>query len=293
MNIAKIIPLSRKNLFSALIFAAFTAPVCTPLASADTLDFGGSPERFSGNGDRKPPRCQINVPRAAQEPFFIKWNCTDDQAEPDNIRTTLWILRNGAEIPEKVKDFLGFPASVYVDAGLLGVEEFTTGLPAAFRLVAMDRAGTSALSPYLTVLSQDNSVASCGLELLTDPIQSEGSTTGVPSRQVLLSNVDVQTTQVGNNDVVITMLENGTASPCEIDEICGEDAAVRFQASITLSETSGTTSAEGRVTVTPGVLSVNVEGSANVAESSLSSLEVTGDTTIDGVATRVTLSCSR
>lgn len=289
--------ITTRSLQSSLtkLLASLLIAVGAPQAGlADTLDFGGSPERFSGNGDRKPPRCQLDVPRAAQSGFFIKWNCTDDQAEPDNIRTSLWILRNGAEVPEKVKDFLGFPASVFVDEGLLGVQNFADGLPAAFRLVASDRAGTSALSPYLTVLGQDNSVDTCSLELLTDPTQSDGSTTGVPSRQVLLSNVSVSTRQVGNNDVTVSLIEGVSANPCEIEEVCDDgENLVSFRTSITFEDTSGSTDANGTISVSPGSVLADLDGTAVVAESSLSSLEVSGDTTINGVATRVSLSCSQ
>ncbi len=279
------------RIFSLILASGLLSP---QLSYADTRDFGGSSESMRKEGDYLPPRCQLDVPRSAQSGFFIQWNCADDQTEPDDIRTTLWILRNGAQIPEKVKDFLGFPASVFVDASLLGVENVSDGLPAAFRLSAADRAGTTAISPYLTVLAQDNSVDTCSLELLTDPTESEGSTTGVPSRQVLLSNVSVLTRQVGNNDVAISLIAPVSANPCEIDEVCDDDEnLVSFESSINFAETEGSTTASGSISVTPGFVLANVEGTAVVAESSLTSLEVTGDTTINGVATRATLSCSQ
>ncbi len=291
MNTTQRLPRAR---FSKLIASLLLGALLPSAALADTLDFGGYTESLPKEGDPKPPRCQLDVPRAAQSAFFVKWNCSDDQTLPDDIRSSLWILRNGATVPEKVKDFLGFPASVFVDEGILGVENFTDGLPSAFRLVASDRSGTTAISPYLTVLAQDNSVDTCSLEVLTDPTQSEGSTTGVPSRQVLLSNVSVTTRQIGNNDVTVSLLVPVSANPCEIDEVCDDgENLVSFRTSITFVATDGSTDASGTISVSPGNVLADLEGTAVVAESSLRSLDVTGDTTINGVATRVSLSCSQ
>jgi hypothetical protein len=43
----------------------------------------------------------------------------------------------------------------------------------------------------------------------------------------------------------------------------------------------------------PGLVLANVDGSAEVSNSALTSLEVSGTTTADGVAIGVTLSCSQ
>ncbi|MCB0323296.1 MAG: hypothetical protein KDD69_06960 [Bdellovibrionales bacterium] len=264
------------------------------VANAETFDFGGSPERFSGNGDRKPPRCQINIPRAAQSSFFVQWNCTDDQATPDQIRTSLWIQRPGERAPDKLKEFLGFPASIFIDEGVLRVENFTDGLPAAFRLVAEDRAGTSAISPFYTVVAQDNSVDTCSLELETEGTESDGGTTGIPSERVLASDVSVTTEQVGNNDVRVTTFAAVNASPCEIGDVCSNDEKVTFESSLALLDgDDGTTSATGTVIVSPGNVGASVEGSAVRSSSSLTSLEVSGMTVIDGVPATVTLTCQQ
>ena len=90
-----------------MLGACLTAPA---IAYADTTDFGGYPERFKGAGDRIPPRCQIDLPRASAEPFFVKWNCTDDNAEPSDIRSEVWIYRKGAPTGALLQNFLGFPA---------------------------------------------------------------------------------------------------------------------------------------------------------------------------------------
>jgi len=262
-------------------------------ALADTADFGGHPDKFGGGGDKTPPRCQINVPRAATSAFFVKWDCNDDVSSDNEIRTELWIQRLGASAPRKIGDFLGFPASVQIDESILHSATVTDGLPASFRLLARDRAGIGAFSPVFTVQQQDNSLDSCDLVLVTDTTEADGGSTGLPALTVSVNNAAVQTQQSNSNDVAITTIEEVVASPCEITEICGDpdsgDNEVQFGSTLVIG--SDDASVTGSVNITPGDVLVEVEGSAVVSESELASISTTGTTIIDGVVTNVTFNC--
>src|SRR5262245_14316632 len=95
----------RRLWFLAAIFLFIAHPV-----RSEVTDFGGYPDRFKGDGDQQPPACQIDLPAGSKTPFFVKWNCSDDDVDPQDIRTELWIYKKGAAFPEKLQSFLGFPA---------------------------------------------------------------------------------------------------------------------------------------------------------------------------------------
>lgn len=285
----------------ALIFvsALFVTPLC---ASADTYDIGGGSERFKGGGDQTPPECQFDVPRSATEPFFIKWNCTDDVSDPDQITTELWFLKNGAEVPVKFASFLGFPASVQFNAQNLEADDVASGLPAAFRLIARDRAGVATISPFVIVSAQDNSLDQCTVSVVREGTESSGGTTGTPSTSILISNIDVTTQQGNNTSVRIMSDEVQSASPCEIESLCDEsqDNAVRFDSTVQLSVISGSTTSDGSRTVTgginlsPGSVSASdLTGTGTVQNSVLTALSASATTFIDGVETEIDISCSQ
>jgi len=259
-------------------------------AQAETTDFGGYSDRFKGGGDKIPPHCQIELPSASTEPFFVKWNCTDDNAAAEEVRTELWLYRNGAPAGELVANFLGFPASVFVDQGLLGVTEFRSGLPASIKLLARDRAGNTAISPLFTIRAQDNNVSTCALKIETASTESEGDTTGTPSSTVEVASAKVIVSQPSDSQVSVVSAGTLTGDPCEIRSVCFNSSHLTFTSSITLN---GSNEASGTVSIIPGSLVVNVNGSTTVDGVMLKALDVSGDTKIDGVDATVSLNCSR
>lgn len=263
------------------------------VASAETTDFGGFTEKFKGAGDKIPPRCQIDLPRASTDPFFVQWNCTDDNAEPGDIRTELWIYRKGAPAGSLLAPFLGFPASVRIDESVLQATTVAEGLPASFRLVAIDRAGITTLSPILTVAAQDNSVDTCTLRVTTEATSSDGSTTGSPELTVLLDDVAVNVNQLTNTTFRVASKQVAQADPCEIDSLCFNDSEVRFESSLELTDDEGTVSVSGTVTVIPGSLVVDVEGTTTVDGVVLKSLEAQGTGRISGADATVSLTCNQ
>lgn len=276
-----------RGLLLFVLGACAISPAFSPaVLRAETLDFGGYPERLKGNGDLEPPRCQFNVPRAATESFFIQWNCTDDVSDPGDIRTELWMLRNGALAPVKLADFLGFPASVFITEGHLQAATVAAGLPAAFRLLARDKAGVATLSPFVTVSSQDNSVNTCTLKLLTDTSDSADAT----AQTVLVSDARVNTQQTSSTDLKITTQARTLSNPCEIDAVCSDDSEVTFQATLELATGNA---AKGTLSASPGDVFATVSGSASVENSALVNVVLTGKTAIDGVVTSVSLSCKQ
>jgi hypothetical protein len=268
---------------AAILLAASTA-------QADTSSFGGYSARFKGAGDKIPPECQVDLPRGSGEPFFIKWNCADDNAEREDIRTELWIYRKGAPTGERLKSFIGFPAAVKIDEGVLGVTKFTDGLPLQFRLVAMDLAGITAISPLLTVQVQDNSVSQCDLKIVAQATESTGGTTGLPESTVSAQNAAVQASQSSASNVSIVTTSAAEADPCEIESVCENDSKVTFRSPVTIASDN---SATAKITVSPGALLVELSGSAEVKDAALNSLSLTGTTEIEGREAEVTLTCGK
>lgn len=277
--------MNRKLIAGALLLLATAGS-----AAADTTSFGGYSARFKGDGDKIPPDCQIDLPRAASEPFFVKWNCTDDNAERDDIRTTLWIYKKGAPAGELLKGFIGFPAAVKIDESVLGSTKFTDGLPVQFRLVAEDLAGITAISPLLTVQVQDNSVNECDLQIIAQATEATGGTTGLPESSVTIANAVVQTTQSSATSVSIATAAAAEADPCEIESVCADDSKVAFRAPVTLG--TGST-ATAKLTISPGALLVDLTGTVVVKDSVLTSISLGGTTEIDGREADVTLECGK
>ena len=271
------------------LVAAFSAMSAAP-AAAETLNFGGYSSRFKGNGDLIPPECQIDLPTGSSEPFFVKWNCTDNYADRDDIRTELWIYRKGATAGERLKSFIGFPAAVKIDQSVLGVTTFTDGLPVQFRLVAMDLAGITAISPLLTVRAQDNSVSKCDLRIIAKATESTGGTTGLPESSVVVQGAAVETTQTSTTNVTIVTPVAAEADPCEIETVCSDGSKVAFRAPVTIASDS---TATAKLTVSPGALLIDLVGAVEVKDSAVSTIALSGTTEIDGREAEVTLDCGK
>lgn len=284
---------SLKSAGSKVALATFTALFFSQLALAETSDFGGYATRFKGRGDRVPPRCQLNVPNATTEPFFVKWNCDDEGTLAADIRSELWLYRNGSQTGELVGNFIGFPASVFVDRFLLHSESVASGLPAGFKLVARDRAGNAAISPVTFTRAQDNALGSCSLAIVTEASDSTDETTGTPALEVNANNVGVTVSQTSTLQLSLSSKSTAFASPCEIDTVCFDGARLTFSSTLTLGSGDKAGEAEGTVSVIPGSLVVPVKGSASVDGTELQNLSVSGETKIDNQKATVTLTCDR
>ncbi len=280
------------NAISKFIFFLCLPLVGLPLAAlADKTDFGGSEQDFSGRGDNIPPECQIDVPRAASGPFFVKWNCTDNEADRSMIRSELWIFRNDPNdlVSRQIEQFLGFPAAAFIDETQLGVTDFAEGLPISVRLIARDRSGNAAVSPVITVRAQDNSLSTCDVTVITEGTDSDGSTTGIPSLTTFIDNASVVATQVATTTTSLGTTSSVTADPCEIDGICSAGSDLTFSSVVTVLTDS---TATGTLTIT-GSLFAEISGSAVLDSGVITRLDLTGDTTIDNTAATVTLSCTQ
>lgn len=268
------------------LLPAITLLSITQFAYADLHDFGGHDEEFKGDGDKVPPKCQINLPSGATEPFVVKWNCEDDTSPQHEIRTELWIQRNGANHPEKVEDFLGIPSLKSIDEKILKSTTVAAGLPAAFRLVARDRAGAATVSPFFTVEpGEENSLDNCTLELNRAAEESlDEDSTGSPATSLILSETKINVNSNTSNSFSVSTDTAEIADPCDIAAICDEtdDGQVSFVAS--LDGDAGT----GSITVSPGNFQASLTGTATS-----SSVIMTGTGTIDGTETSITLECSK
>jgi hypothetical protein len=259
-------------------------------AQAEVLDFGGVAEKFKGAGDKEPPQCQVDIPRATEEPFFIKWNCQDNWSNSDNITSELWIYRKDSDIGVKIGTFLGFPASVLIDETILQVEEFTDGLPVGFRLLARDRAGISTLTGLLVVTSQEITLNSCDLDMLSKATEATGGTTGEPAKSVNTNDTSVSSQQLSSSQVRVFTSEADQASPCEISSVCEDGDNLKFDVSLTLDSSNN---ASGTILITPGSVAATVSGTAEVSNNSVTSFSVSGSTSIDGVDTDIDLACKK
>ena len=266
--------------------------------AAEKQVFGGHPDRFKGGGDKVPPECAIDLPRAAGAPFYVKWYCEDnfqdtDPEGPDYIRTELWIYRKGEGRGRLVDSFLGFPASVYVDEGLLQVQNFSEGLPVSFRLYSRDRSGTGSVSPKYTVHLRDSALERCRLKVKTEKTASTETTTGKPSMLVDTGSVEVsvtRSTEAGKTEIGISSpleIELDEAN-CQIFQFCQEDSTLRFNSALSLDENN---KVSGGVRLHPGDLSVTVSGQANYSGAIVESLSAAGKTEIDGAKADLSLSC--
>lgn len=258
------------------------------VSSADTTDFGGYSDRFRGDGDKQPPRCQIDIPRASTTPFFISWNCVDDAASPDEIRTELWMLRKNANAPVKVADFLGFPASVRVDEGLLGAASMSDGLPASFRLLARDRSGVASLSPFLNVSAQDNNLSSCDLQITTEAGEAD---VGGSTMSVVAQSVPVRVSQRENTDLNLETSAATAATPCEIAALCQSETEGANQIAFAATLTTSGSTISGELSVNSGALVAQLSGTTDIANAALGSFQASGKTTIQGSVADVNLVC--
>jgi len=262
------------NSLSVFLVSLLSASVVV----AEVSDHGGYSDRFKGGGDKIPPRCQIDIPRAATAAFQIRWHCTDDNSLEEEIRTELFMYKKGEEFSRTVVDFLGFPAAAWIDEKLLGVERFEDGLPVSFKLMARDRAGIAMLTPYFTIRTQDVSVSKCNLNVETEATESDGETTGTPALTVTVSNAAVTSSQFGDDGVRFSSTTATTADPCEIEEVCSDDKEVSFQGSISIDAEGVAT---GTVSVTPGEIAVEVSGTGTIADGVLGSLSVSNSVSAD------------
>ena len=269
------------SIFSTLFFQS--------TSYADTSAFGGYIERFKGAGDRVPPQCVVDIPSAAASPFFIKWNCEDDESMSDELRSEVWIYRNGEPRGFLAGSFIGFPASLFVDEAVAREETFTNSLPLRFRLIVRDRAGLAAVSPFIVVSRQDNSVDECSLFLATEATLSDGSTTGIPSLVVSVddSTLDIQS---DSTSLSVNSLGSEAASTCEITSVCEDDDNVSFSGSFSLDSLGN---ASGTLSISPGSPTVSLSGTATLTDSILERVQLSGTTIIDDLETTVTLDCSK
>lgn len=253
---------------------------------AEPIDFGGYDARFKGDGDLEPPKCQLNVPSYASAPFTIMWNCEDNECSKDEIKTSLWMLKKGAEVPVKVGEFLGFPAAVNINEELVDQAVFSNALPLSFRLVATDRAGITALSPYATAVFDSGQVKICNLTIKTLQQESTEETTGTPEMTVEVKDARVNSQESGTNLLIINTKSAVLADPCEIDQVCDNDSKVSFRA--TLSTTSAESNTTGTLTILPGDITLDIEGTVNNEIT-----QVSGETTVeDDIPATVSLECS-
>ena len=300
-----------KPVLYLLLFAfLFTVLLLPSSALAQISEFGGSGVRYSGDGDLEPPSCGFNVPSVTTEPFSAVWNCVDSDSEPSEIRTQLWIIRQGAARPVLLENFLGFPAGLSIDESTLGVTNFTDGLPFQLRLVATDRAGNSALSPVRTISTEATSSSNCTLSVVTEVIEATETTTGIPSMTVELINASVRSITTGTNTLSVSTSGATGSATCEIDSLCENSEEIEFDSLVTfsseaLSADSDSTESDltgddltATINIFPGDLTVSLEGEGFFTESGDVSLNATGSTSIENTTAlqdtvaEVTLSCS-
>lgn len=265
-------------------------------AWADNILFGGYPERFKGKGDRIPPDCQVTFPAAAAEPFFILWNCVDNAAEHDDLRSELWIRRSNDSAWELIKTFLGFPASIQVTPELLRAETVAAGLPAEFRLVGVDKAGNVSISKSFSIAPSSESVLLCDIEVITEQTEtsSDGTTTGEPTESVVLSDVGTTPNSSASGSVTLSSVQESQAAPCEISDLCEGTNGLAFTATLSTSESSETT---GTVVLDPGgedisPVTIDVTGTVTQGESSVSDVSLEGTTTFGDKSASFTMNCS-
>lgn len=264
-------------------------------AHADNALFGGYPERFKGKGDRIPPDCQVTFPAAASGPFFILWNCVDNAAPHDDLRSELWIRRTGDSAWELIKTFLGFPASIQVTPQLLRTETVPAGLPAEFRLVGVDKAGNVSISKSFSVAPSDESVLLCDVEVITEQTETstDGTTTGQPSESVILS--DVGTTQSSaSGNVTLTGSQDSQAAPCEISDLCEGTNSLSFTATLSVADSGEAT---GSVVLDPagdGIspTTIEVTGTVTKDQTNITDSFLEGTTTFGDKNASLTVNCT-
>jgi len=266
------------------------------LAHSEVTQNGGYAERFRGRGDRVPPLCGFDIPGGASEPFFVKWYCEDDYTDSQDIRSELWLYRDGASRGVLLENFLGFPAAAFIDQSTLQVTKFSEGFPVSFRLVARDKAGNEVITPLRTVFRQDNGVDKCSVQIqqtVTDTgiETTTGSSTSTSIKSVIIDNAMVTSSQSAETSLHVLSSPETSASTCEIESICGDGTGVTFEMSLTFDEAG--TSATGTFSLNPGDVAADVAGKAQVNEAILSQVDVSAETFIDDNIATVEITCSQ
>jgi hypothetical protein len=175
------------------------------------------------------------------------------------------------------------------ELGTLTVKE---GLPASFRVVGIDRAGNSTISPSFTVNPGDSNVLTCSMTLSTNGSEtgSDGSTTGIPVRTV--SVADAATEVIAASATAFTIRAAGApvATTCEIDSVCSDDAKVSFTGNGVIN--SGTSS-DVTVSVIPGAVTGTLSGAVGQGSdgSSVVSLSLSGTADVEGESASLSLEC--
>jgi len=278
----------KKYSFTSVL--ALSALLSAP-AFAETIDFGGRPERFKGRGDRVPPTCQITTPSAAGSDFPVEWNCEDEDTAYQDIRSELWILRKGAPAWELVKTFLGFPAGISISPEILKTASVVEGLPASFRMVGIDRAGNTTFSPTMTVNPGQAEIMNCSLSVTLGGTETSesGETTGVPVQTVSLVDVSTDASSTSEGAFTLKSAVNGVASPCEIDSICEADSVVSFSGSGTFDDSA----ASIELSITPGAVSGSLAGTITTssATGAVSTVSATGSALIEDQSATISLEC--
>lgn len=275
------------------------------MAHSEVTEFGGYHARFKGDGDLQPPECQVDVPLQANESFFIQWNCNDNESSPDELRSEVWIVKKNSPIPNKIADFLGFPASVKIekahlidesqiqsdiDRNRVQDQSFESFLPIGIRLVVRDRSGTASLSPVLTVEagSPTTSGSSCKLSVQTDPVPSSIDFTGMPALYMEADSISSSTSSTIAGNTTVRSSQSFTFNTCEIQEICSNpSASFNFQFTLQNNSSGTLTLLENNGTQT----SVPLQGTAQ-QEGRSSSINMNGKTNLSsGVGANFSLIC--
>jgi hypothetical protein len=256
-------------------------------ASAETLDFGGRTEMFKGRGDRIPPTCQVSAPNSAGAPFLVLWNCADEGTAQPELRSEIWVLRNGSTAWDHLKTFLGFPAGLEILPEHLLSPTVKEGLPASFRVVGIDRAGNTTFSPVLTVNPGDSGNLSCTISINTEGTETDetGSTTGVPAQSVVISSAATEAISSSASAFSFKSAAPTLASPCEIDALCAESEELSFAG-------SGTVAGTASIELTVGSVSASLAGSVRQSGSVISAIQATGSTTVEESLATIELNCS-
>jgi hypothetical protein len=277
------------------------------LVHAEVTEFGGHPARFKGNGDLQPPLCHIEAPTQANSPFFIQWNCTDNESSPDELRSEVWLVRKNAPIPYKVTDFLGFPASVRIEKEHLidftGMEShesheilrqtsFEELLPVGIRLLVRDRSGNASLSPVLTVeagSSPDSgpSLSRCSLLMQTNPVPASIEFSGAPALFAEARSFPITSLSTISGFPSLRSSRAIRFDSCEIDEIC-PSGIPEYQFQLTMQNQSTGTLVLIQTANSSNRLQAHISG-----DTSGNRLRLNGSTNLpsSGVETAISISC--
>ena len=255
---------------------------------AEVSSFGGSNERFKGKGDRIPPECSLELPDVAGDSFIVKWNCSDDDTEYQDIVTELWMYKKGSESSELVKSFLGFPAAAVINSDLLRGLTVSQSLPLGFRLRAVDRAGNSTISETMYIKSQSASLSKCDLRIVQPATVAIGGATGLPQTELVVKSQEIMTQQISSGLIIES--ENITNfSSCEVDHLC-EKQFDRF--TLSLSDDTMSSGILNLYRNDESIFSVKISGSPSyLDESNLSAISLLGTGIIDDRSSSVSLSC--